>query len=113
MCLLDRYFTRGFRSIALGVRWGFRVGGGRRTFIELKGLEEVIELIVSVVAHVPFLVGCRSPAGVGVHYRGIVPRMVVFLLIRVAEPWTVGAVMFLVACAIALVFAILWLVHRS
>lgn len=47
------------------------------------------------------------------HRAGIVPRMLILSAIRVAEPWTPGAVVAFVALVVAIAVLAVWLVHRA
>jgi hypothetical protein len=91
-----------------------RSGAGRGRPIKLKRLEQIIELIVFVVAlHVgssPPPASERSfPSVPGV----ILPWMIYFLSIRVAEPWTPFSVAAMVLLTVLLVTAVVLLVRRS
>ena len=81
--------------------------------LELEWLEKVIELIVAVVAHLPFLCVARARAGGCEHHGGIVPRMLLFSAIRVAEPWTPVSAAVLVAIILLIVGLVLWLIRRA
>ena len=81
--------------------------------LELEWLEQVVELIVAVVAHLPFLLASRARAGLCEHHGGIVPRMLLFSAIRVAEPWTPLGVVAFVAILIVIVGVVLWLIRRA
>jgi hypothetical protein len=91
-------------------------------------------MVVAVVAHSPFLVAARvslpvsrcpchvarNPVPVpdagsdGARRRsGIVPRMPLLMSIRVAEPWTGGAIVALTLLVVAMVALTAWLIHRS
>jgi len=85
----------------------------RRFVIELEGFEEFVELIACVVAlhalpHVRSVENgrsCLTPS--------IVPRMALFLSIRIAEPWTATSLAIAVVLGVSLASLVLWLAYRS
>ncbi len=87
---------------------------GRGRVAELKWLEQIIELVVTVVT---LHLGSSSPLVVerpsSADIRSIVPRMMFLMSIRVAELWTPSSVAALAVLAIVLLTAVILLVRRS
>jgi len=95
------------RLFRLGIERFHRVARSRSGFLfscrsiaELEWLEQFIELVAC---------GIAFPGRI----RGIVPRMMFFVSIRVAEPWTPFSVVALVVLLIVLMTVVIMLVRRS